>query len=89
MGWEVSLRERRTGRKPRSATGSRDNRSAAMSAATQPADPMPEPPLPPDEDACCGSGCDPCVWDLHERAMEKYRQALREWRARHPGDDAG
>ena len=47
-------------------------------------DPMPEPPQPPGIDACCGSGCDPCVFDLHDRAMERYRQALREWRERHP-----
>jgi oxidoreductase family protein len=47
-------------------------------------DPMPQAPPPPDLDDCCGSGCDPCVFDLHERAMERYRHALREWRARHP-----
>ena len=46
-------------------------------------DPMPEPPEHPGSAACCGSGCDPCILDLHERAMEQYRQALREWRARH------
>ncbi|HXD04776.1 MAG TPA: oxidoreductase-like domain-containing protein [Burkholderiaceae bacterium] len=45
---------------------------------------MPEPPEQPDLDACCGNGCDPCVFDTHDLAMDRYRQALREWRARHP-----
>ena len=47
------------------------------------ADPMPMPPEPPDLDACCGNGCDPCIFDLHDLAMDRYRQALRAWRARH------
>ena len=47
-------------------------------------DPMPVPPPPPDIDACCGNGCDPCIFDLHDLAMDAYRQALRAWRARHP-----
>jgi hypothetical protein len=47
-------------------------------------DPMPEPPPRPDLDDCCGSGCDPCVFDLYDRAMEQYRQALQDWRSRHP-----
>jgi hypothetical protein len=56
-----------------------------MTRASPPGiDPMPEPPPAPDAADCCGSGCDPCIFDLHERAMERYRQALREWRERHP-----
>ena len=47
-------------------------------------DPMPEPPAPPELDECCGSGCDPCIFDLHERAMEQYRHDLAQWRGRHP-----
>ena len=55
------------------------------------ADPMPQPPVTPDLDACCGNGCDPCIFDLHGLAMDQYRQALRAWRARQaptegPGD---
>jgi hypothetical protein len=53
-------------------------------AAEPPADPKPEPPPQPDFDACCGNGCEPCVFDLHDMAMEQYRQALRAWEARHP-----
>ena len=47
-------------------------------------DPEPIEPLAPDLDACCGNGCDPCIFDLHDLEMDKYRQALRAWRARHP-----
>ena len=45
---------------------------------------MPLPPLQPDLDMCCGSGCDPCIFDLYDLEMDKYRQAMRAWRARHP-----
>ncbi|OWQ90412.1 hypothetical protein CDN99_13755 [Roseateles aquatilis] len=47
-------------------------------------DPMPRPPEQPDIDACCGNGCDPCIFDLHDLAMDQYRQDLRAWNARHP-----
>lgn len=47
-------------------------------------DPMPLPPEEPDLDACCGSGCNPCIFDLHDRAMDRYEEALRAWRERHP-----
>jgi hypothetical protein len=47
-------------------------------------DPRPEPPLPPDDDACCGSGCNPCVYDLYDAALERYRAALHAWPERHP-----
>jgi len=33
-------------------------------------------------EACCGNGCDPCIFDLHDLAMDEYRQALRAWQAR-------
>ena len=44
---------------------------------------MPEPPVQPDLDACCGDGCNPCIFDLYDAAMEQHRQALRAWHARH------
>ncbi|WP_201748120.1 oxidoreductase-like domain-containing protein [Aquabacterium fontiphilum] len=47
-------------------------------------DPMPQPPEPPDINACCGSGCDPCIFDAHDMAMDDYRQALRAWQSRQP-----
>lgn len=60
----------------------RDN--LAMSSASAPTDhdPKPEPPEPPDLDDCCGNGCDPCIFDRHDMAMDAYRQALRAWQAR-------
>ncbi|KYQ89732.1 hypothetical protein DLAC_09700 [Tieghemostelium lacteum] len=33
---------------------------------------IPKPPLPPEPDECCGSGCIRCVYDLYEEQMEKY-----------------
>jgi hypothetical protein len=54
---------------------------------TAPADPMPEPPLQPEPEDCCGSGCARCVFDLYEDARERYDQALREWQARHEPRD--
>jgi hypothetical protein len=55
-------------------------------------DPMPVPPAEPDLEACCGNGCDPCIFDVHQLDMDRYRQALRAWRARHaqaPGSAEG
>ncbi|MBT9610773.1 MAG: hypothetical protein IV110_12115 [Aquabacterium sp.] len=43
---------------------------------------MPLPPEAPDINACCGSGCDPCIFDTHDLAMADHRQALRAWQAR-------
>ena len=45
-------------------------------------DPMPQPPEPPDINDCCGNGCDPCIFDAHDLAMDVHRQALRAWQAR-------
>lgn len=53
-------------------------------SADQVTDPMPLPPQQPELEACCGNGCDPCIFDLHDLAMDAYRQALRAWRTRHP-----
>ncbi len=49
-----------------------------------PDDPMPLPPPPPALEDCCGNGCDPCIFDAHDLAMDAYRQALRDWKRRHP-----
>jgi hypothetical protein len=59
--------------------------SPAESPSPTDDDPMPLAPPAPDIDLCCGNGCDPCIFDLHDLAMDAYRQALRAWRARHPG----
>jgi hypothetical protein len=46
-------------------------------------DPRPVPPERPSPDECCQSGCNPCVFDLYEEALERYEAALAEWEARH------
>jgi len=33
-------------------------------------------------DMCCGSGCEPCVWDLYQEAKLEYQKKLAEWKAR-------
>lgn len=58
--------------------------TAPLPHATPDADPQPQPPEAPDLDACCGNGCDPCIFDLHDLAMDAHRQALRAWQARQP-----
>ena len=48
-------------------------------------DPPPPEPVAPDLDACCGNGCDPCIFDLYDLERERHRQALREWQLRQAG----
>lgn len=60
-----------------------------FSAAAPEPDAMPVPPPQPDLDACCGNGCEPCIFDSYDLAMDRYRQALRAWRVRHPEAGAG
>jgi hypothetical protein len=42
---------------------------------------MPEEPDPAD---CCGSGCARCIFDIHDEAMQRYREALRQWQRQVP-----
>ena len=58
-------------------------RDFAVPRATPSDDPQPQPPVQPDLDDCCHSGCNPCVFDLYDDALERYQIALAEWRARH------
>lgn len=47
---------------------------------------LPPPPREPDLDECCGSGCDPCVFDLYEQRLERWEarcEAIRQARAQH------
>ena len=45
-------------------------------------DPPPQAPVEPDLDACCGNGCDPCIFDIYSAERERYLAALRAWQAR-------
>ena len=45
---------------------------------------MPQPPVEPEAIDCCGEGCVPCIYDIYERALADYRDALAAWRQRHP-----
>ncbi|GGC68381.1 oxidoreductase-like domain-containing protein [Undibacterium terreum] len=41
----------------------------------------PVPPRQPELEECCGSGCVPCIFDIYEDAMERYRKELQAWEA--------
>lgn len=45
-------------------------------------DPRPQPPAEPALEDCCRSGCNPCVFELYEDALERYQRALATWEAR-------
>lgn len=45
-------------------------------------DPPPTPPVRPSSNDCCRGGCDPCVFELYEEAVERYRVELKAWEAR-------
>jgi hypothetical protein len=45
----------------------------------------PQPPVEPELEDCCRSGCSPCVFDLYADALDRYEQALTAWKTRHPG----
>ena len=42
----------------------------------------PVPPIRPGREDCCQGSCDPCVFDLYEDAMERYRAELHAWQER-------
>ncbi|MEO9455793.1 oxidoreductase-like domain-containing protein [Chromobacterium phragmitis] len=31
---------------------------------------------------CCGSGCEPCILDIHQQELRAYRARLADWQAR-------
>ncbi|MGF6605626.1 hypothetical protein OKW45_000526 [Paraburkholderia sp. WSM4175] len=53
-----------------------------MPRATSSDDPPPQPPVRPDLDDCCHSGCTQCVFDLYDEALERYELALAAWHKR-------
>ena len=59
-----------------------DTATAAAPDLAPADDPMPQPPAPLPDDACCGNGCDPCVFDFYYAEQAAHRAALQAWRAR-------
>jgi hypothetical protein len=47
-----------------------------------PSDPPPLEPTRPEDYECCGNGCEPCVFDLHAQAVDRWRGEMKAWRAR-------
>ena len=45
-------------------------------------DPRPQPPVRPSDEDCCKGGCDRCVFDLYEDALERYEAELNAWEER-------
>lgn len=54
--------------------------ASVMTPARDPG-PPPVPPVRPDPDDCCNSGCHPCIFDLYEEALDQYRRDLERWQA--------
>lgn len=54
-----------------------------VSRAEAEQDAPPVAPTPPDLEACCGSGCNPCVFDVYDEAIERYIAAFSAWQERH------
>lgn len=58
--------------------------AAGPTPHTDPRPAKPEPPLPAE---CCDSGCVRCVWDVYDEQLQAWREAMAQWRQRHPGVD--
>src|SRR5690242_11999209 len=39
---------------------------------------LPKVPRKPGEFECCGSGCEPCVWDTYNRDLERRQRAMED-----------
>ena len=42
--------------------------------------PLPPPPVEPELDECCGSGCERCVFDVYQERLERWRRRCEELR---------
>lgn len=51
-------------------------------------DPEPQAPIEPPLEACCTSGCVPCIFDDYAEQMNEYRVAHMAWKARQAAKNA-
>jgi hypothetical protein len=58
-------------------------------ASSDNTDPPPVAPIEPDFEACCGNGCEPCIFDIYAMERERYFADLRAWQARQARGSAG
>ncbi|TZG25229.1 hypothetical protein FYJ91_17585 [Sphingomonas montanisoli] len=47
--------------------------AATARSVTQP----PAPPRRPDIENCCGRGCEPCIFDYYNAALERWEGKMR------------
>jgi Oxidoreductase-like protein, N-terminal len=45
-------------------------------------DPRPVPPVRPDREDCCNSSCSPCIFDVYDDAVDRYRSDVLAWEER-------
>jgi hypothetical protein len=52
-------------------------------------DPPPVPPVRPESGDCCNGGCERCVFDLYDEALERCETQLRAWQRRRDSASSG
>ena len=50
-----------------------------LAMSTQDNDPRPVPPVRPGREDCCKGSCDPCIFDVYDDALDRYRSDLQAW----------
>jgi len=53
-----------------------------MTHLPQNTDCAPVAPATPRNEDCCHSGCAPCIFDLYDEELERYRRDLKAWQER-------
>lgn len=56
-----------------------EEQNTSLNAAN---DPEPQAPIEPPLEACCTSGCVPCIFDDYAEQLNAYRVAHMAWKAR-------
>lgn len=46
----------------------------------------PRLPPKPEPEPCCGSGCDPCVLEIYEEALERWERRVEQIKARYEAE---